>query len=149
MTTSNHILAGTLIALTVKTPLLVLPLAFMSHFLLDALPHYGYEGSGYSEAFRHKLTYVMEALGAIGILLLAASGALGWSLVLLAAFFAVLPDFEWLYRYFLFERKGLEPPKTFLTDFHRKIQWCERSWGIIPEVIFFVLGYALLLNIMK
>src|SRR5688572_12550977 len=109
MTTSNHILAGTLIALTIKEPLLALPLAFASHFVLDALPHYGYDGDGYGEALKHKLTYLMEFFGLAGLTLIYLSGAFGWNLALLAAFFAVSPDIEWPYRYFLFERKGLEP----------------------------------------
>lgn len=147
MTTSNHILAGTLIAVTVKEPALVIPLAFLSHFLLDAIPHYGYDGSGYEEAMKHKLTYLVEALGLIGIVLLLMTGLYGWNLALLASIIAVSPDIEWPYRYLFFERKHLEPPRTLLTDIHKKVQWCERAWGIIPEVLFFTGGYLLLLHL--
>lgn len=149
MTTSNHILAGSIIALAVKQPLLVIPLAFTSHFVLDALPHYGYDGSGYAEAAKYKMTYVMEFLGLVGLVLLVLSGAFTQPIVLVGAFFAVLPDFEWPYRYFFFERKGLEPPKTFLTNFHLWIQWCERNWGIVPEVFFFILLYPILLKLVN
>lgn len=147
MTTSNHILAGALIALTVHEPVLIVPLAFASHFILDALPHYGYEGDGYKEALKYKLTYVMEALGFIGFVLLAVSGVFEKNFVMIAAFFAVLPDFEWPYRYVFFERKGLKPPSTFMTRFHQNVQWCERSWGIIPEVVFFIVGYTIIITI--
>lgn len=149
MTTSNHVLAGALIAATVQEPVLVVPLAFLSHFLLDALPHYGLAGEGYSEALKHKTTYVTEALGAIGLMLLLASGVFGWNIFLLAAVVAVAPDLEWMQRYFLFERKGLEPPKTVLTDIHQKIQWCERKWGIAFEIAFFAIGYIVLLDIVR
>ncbi len=146
MTTSNHMLAGTLIALTVKEPVLVIPLAFLSHFVLDALPHHGYDRGGYGAALKHNTTYVMEVLGLFGLLLLITSGVFGWNLALLAALLAVLPDVEWPYRYIFFERKGLVPPSTFLTNFHSKIQWCERKWGIFPEILFFSIGFLLLLT---
>jgi hypothetical protein len=39
--------AGAIIALAISQPLIALPLAFVSHFVLDALPHYGYGGGGW------------------------------------------------------------------------------------------------------
>ncbi len=149
MTTSNHVIAGTLLAVTIKQPALVLPLAFASHFVLDSLPHFGYDGEGYGVAMRNKMIFVMEGFGIIGLLLLLSTGLYGWNLALLASVVAVSPDFEWPYRYYFFERKGLKPPKTFLTDFHKKIQWCERPWGVIPEVIFYVAGFSLLMFVTK
>ena len=41
---TNHMVTGAVIALVVKQPALALPLAFLSHFVLDALPHYGERG---------------------------------------------------------------------------------------------------------
>lgn len=138
-------LTGTVLALAVKEPMLVLPLAYLSHFLLDALPHYGHDG--YGEAFRHKETLIMELLGLIGIAVLLSAGVYGWNLALLAAAVAVSPDFEWPIRYFLFERKGKAPFKTPLTWIHKKIQWCERNWGIFVEVGFFAAGFIWLLEL--
>ena len=146
MTTSNHILVGTLIAVTVKQPALVLPLAFASHFVLDSLPHYGYDGNGYGEALKYKTTFIMEVLGLFGIILLLSTGIYGLNLPTLAAVVAVSPDIEWPYRYFFFERRGLVPVDTPFTKFHKKIQWCERQWGIFVEVPFFIAGYILLLS---
>ena len=145
MTTANHLLAGTILALTIKEPALVLPLAFLSHFLLDALPHYGHDG--YGEAFRHKETLIMELLGLIGIAALLSAGVYGWNLALLAAVVAVSPDFEWPFRYFLFERRGKPPFKTPLTRIHKNIQWCERNWAMTVEVGFFVAAYLWLLEL--
>lgn len=146
MTTGNHILVGTLIAVTVKQPVLVLPLAFASHFVLDSLPHYGYEGNGYGVAMKHKTTFVMEALGIAGIILLLTTGLYGLNLVTLASIVAVSPDFEWIYRYFIYERRGLELHDTLFTKFHKKVQWGERKWGIYVEVPFFAVGYCILLS---
>jgi len=139
MTTSNHLFTGALIALTVRQPTLAVPLAFLSHFVLDALPHYGYDGEGYGYAFKHKLTYAMEAVNLIGVplLLYLIWGQPVW--VWLAAVAALSPDFMWVYRYFWFERKGLEPPAGPVTRFHKWIQWCEVRWGIAVEYPFLAL----------
>lgn len=147
MTTSNHVLAGTIIAVVVKQPALAIPLALISHFVMDALPHHGYDGAGYSETFKHKSTYFIEALGIIGMIALLSTGIYGWNLVLLTAIVAVSPDFEWPYRYFIYERKGLPPESTILTRFHKKIQWCERSWALPIEIVFFIAGFALLVRL--
>lgn len=147
MTTSNHLLVGSLIAVTIKEPALVVPLAFLSHFVLDMLPHYGYNGNGYGVAIQHKTTYYMEGFGLLAILALLATGIYGWNIILLAALLAVSPDFEWPYRYFFFERKGVVPRDTLFTKFHKKIQWGERWWGIFIEIPFFIAGYLILLTL--
>lgn len=137
MTTANHILVGSTIAVSIKQPLLALPLAFVSHFVLDALPHFGYSRAGYGTALKRKMTYVELPLDVLGIIIVLFTFHLSEILITSCALLAVLPDFEWPYRYFFFERKGNTPPSTFLTAFHRRIQWCERPWGLYIEVLFF------------
>jgi hypothetical protein len=148
MTIANHTLAAAVIAGAIKQPALVLPLAFASHFVLDALPHYGYAGQGYGEALKHKLTYIEQSGSIIALLtvlyLLRNQGVLSY----IAAFVAISPDLMWPYRYFFFERLGKQPPGGYLTNFHRKIQWCERPWGILVEMLAFAVLLALLLRIM-
>jgi len=148
MTTGNHVLTGVIIATVAVEPILVIPLAFASHFALDSLPHFGYRGGGYGEAMKHKSVYVVEILGLVGLILLASTGVFGWNIATLAAVIAVSPDFEWPYRYIFYERKGLTPPASFLTKFHQKIQWCERPWGAYIEALFFVGGFLLLSSIL-
>lgn len=144
MTTSNHVLVGGSIALALHSSLLVIPLAFASHFVLDALPHYGYEGQGYKVGFKHKTTFIMEAFGLIGLLILLVTVNFFVWLTFIAAIVAVSPDFEWAYRYIFFERKNIKPKSGFFTRFHQKIQWCERKWGIVFEILFFIVGYTVL-----
>src|SRR5438270_5495542 len=45
MTATNHAITGAAIALAVKKPELAIPLAFISHFALDAIPHYNPPGA--------------------------------------------------------------------------------------------------------
>lgn len=137
MITVNHAATGAAIALVIKEPALVIPLAFASHFLLDAFPHYGYERAGYEELYRHKLSYIITALEvALLIILLWLSWGESW-LFYTAAFAAILPDLAWPYRYFMLERRGLSNPGhgTALDRFHNRIQWCERPWGILFEIV--------------
>ncbi|HEY1835971.1 MAG TPA: hypothetical protein VGG13_04080 [Candidatus Saccharimonadales bacterium] len=139
MTTTNHALTGAAIALAVKQPELAILLALASHFAVDAVPHYGYDGGGFGDAFKHKMTFVSEAINIIGIPLLVyllwRQSIWAW----LAAFAAVSPDLMWVYRYFWFERKGLTPPTGPITKFHIKIQWAERPWGVAVEYAYFAL----------
>jgi hypothetical protein len=146
LTLANHFLAGGLIAVTVKQPVLVIPLAVASHFVLDALPHQGYNRGGYATSLKHKTTYVVEGASVIVTALLFTTGVFGWNLATLAGVLAILPDAEWPYRYFLYERKGKRPPETFITRFHRNIQWCERPWGWVFELALFIAGFILLLQ---
>lgn len=138
MTTSNHMLSGAIIALTISQPAIALPLAFVSHFVLDALPHYGYPSGIYGEAFQHRLTIVMESVNAIGVPLLIYLiwGEPFW--VWLAAGLAISPDLMWLYYHFKYEKHGLVAPIGPLTRLHRKIQWGERRWGILVEMPVFI-----------
>jgi len=136
MTIINHAAVGAGIALLVKQPLLAVPLAFLSHFFLDAFPHFGIVGdSTYEKIFKFKRTYVMVLIDFLGVLVLT---VLLWGqpwYVFASALAAVSPDAMWLYRYFGFERFGKKPPKPGpLTRFHQKIQWGERLWGVYLEV---------------
>jgi hypothetical protein len=63
---TNHLLAGAAIAYAIDKPLPVLLLAFASHFVMDALPHFGYPGNkGYGEAMKHRLSYVVAGTDAV------------------------------------------------------------------------------------
>lgn len=133
----NHLATGAVIALALDKPLLVVPLALVSHFVLDGVPHFGYPGEeGYAEAFRHRLSYFSLIFDLLGIgILLTLLGTRHWYAAV-AGLIAASPDLMWLYRYFGFERRGKRPPDWWIARFHMKIQWCEREWGIIIEIIY-------------
>ncbi len=147
MTTSNHALAGTIIAVAVKQPEVALPLSFLSHFVLDSIPHYGHPGEGLQETLKHRRTLVIEILGLVGLVVLFMSGAWAASFVLLCAFVACSPDLEWPLWYALYERRGMAVPRNIWTNFHKRIQR-EYFWGIFVEVPIFIVGFTILLQIM-
>ncbi|MDO8591786.1 MAG: hypothetical protein Q7R60_02610 [bacterium] len=136
MTVANHAALGALIALTVKEPALVLPLAFVSHYALDALPHFGYPGGGgFGEAFKHKLTLVYGIFDSVtSIIFIILILNTGW-LVYVAAATAVAPDIANFCRYYFKERKGLSKPSegNIISRFHHRIQWGHRPWGLFVE----------------
>lgn len=139
MTASNHAITGAVIALTIHSPLLALPLAFLSHFILDALPHFGFEGHvGFRAAFKHRVTVFILIFDVISWLILFYLLLGQPAIIYLAGLIAVSPDFVWLSRYFFFERKNLEPPSpSWFTRFHQDIQWGERPWGVVFELTWF------------
>lgn len=135
MTTSNHLFAGAVIALTVKQPLLAVPLALMSHYILDALPHFGYkDAADLASMLRFRLTLIMESVNIIGVPLLIYLlwGNSVW--VFLTALVAITPDFVWVYRYYWYDRFGLAVPLGRFSHWHSAIQWGERPWGIVIEL---------------
>ncbi|HUD81821.1 MAG TPA: hypothetical protein VMR08_04350 [Patescibacteria group bacterium] len=141
MTAANHVLAGSAIALAIHQPALALPLAFASHFVLDALPHFGYAPRGFAYALRQRRFMVMEVLDLVGLIILVFTINFTVWTTFAAAVLAVSPDFEWLSRYFYFWHKGKPYVSSFFGKFHAKIQWCERPWGIYAEITFFIVGY--------
>lgn len=150
MTASNHFIAGALIAGIVKQPILALPLAFASHFVLDALPHFGYSGhKGVGDGLKHRMTLLIVIFDVITwvALLYVLRNESGW--IYAAGFAAISPDLAWVYRFIIKEKRGkLPPPPTNLfNSFHQRIQWCERPWGIVIELGWFVLLFSALIRL--
>ena len=151
MTITNHILAGAVIGLAVKNPAVAVALAFASHFVMDALPHFGYAGrKGYAEVLRHNLSYLVAVVTLVTTLAVIAVLALhGQWLAIFAGLVAASPDAAGLYNWLAYEKRGKRATgllELFHVKFHRQIQWCERPWGIIVEVAVFVALSAVLYN---
>ena len=128
MTGYNHVATGAIIALSIKEPAIALPLAFASHFVLDALPHYGadfHQRKKYPAFLRIVGTdLVLTPLAIVLVSLLAHS----W-LVFGAMLLAICPDIVWFGKYYYDWRKNLpfQLPQDVFSRFHKRIQWAERS----------------------
>jgi len=92
MLSTPHLLVGAAIAHAVSEPTIALPLAFMSHFVLDATPHW--DGSPHAP-FSKKVIGAVVADYAFGMTLIYALtlGNSNQPIVLAGAFLATLPDF--------------------------------------------------------
>jgi hypothetical protein len=143
MTISNHFATGALIAYAIKQPYLAFPLAFVSHFALDVLPHYGAPKIKTLTGLLKRPSFVaMETLDLIGIISLVLL-LKSQPYLLFGGLAAASPDIVWFYR-LLKHKSNAEAHQNRLTHFHARIQWGEREWGIVIEIAYFIAIYSVL-----
>lgn len=139
MTATNHIATGALIGTVIGKPWLAFPVAFLSHFLLDALPHFGTEAPNVlarnaDPLFRRVLTG--DVILSVVTLTLLVYGR-RW-VPLLCGLVAYAPDVAWLYRGYFENKTGVHKQRNWFNEFHRRIQRYEKRWGIYVEATFFI-----------
>lgn len=140
MTGLNHTLAGCLIALTTPTPLAPL-IALGSHFLLDAVPHFGRHPKFYKFSPHLKMLIAYDGIASIvAMVVVIWLFPSQWLLIGICSFMAVLPDLLWIFQ------KILRTPQWFLS-FSSKIQWGERPYGWIYESLYSIGGIALIIGL--
>jgi hypothetical protein len=142
----NHALTGSIIGLAVGKPVLALPLALVSHFVCDVIPHYG---AGLSEAqtlrskwFRN-LIYIDAVLCVGLVVVLAVSRPAHWPLAVACAFAATAPDLLSVNRYIRIRQHRPWQGNAY-SRFASRIQWFERPIGVVVEVMWFIAGAVLL-----
>lgn len=143
MTGVNHALTGALIGGVIAQPVLAIPLAFASHFVCDAIPHFGQEPGKRNWKFKSVLAFDGFALS-IGLVIALATENY---FPAFTALVAISPDFVWIARYIFKEKWGtINPgPKNKFSQWHSSIQKYETEQGIFVEIPYFIL--LLLLNI--
>lgn len=134
MTGFNHALAGVGIAITVGNPILVAPIALVSHFLLDMLPHFYLKSFGdtTTRPYQRRLLWFLAVDGVITLSFVIWAIYLWpqlWLAIAVGVFFAMAPDILWPLN------GRVEALKKFF-QFHQKIQWFENPWGALFEVPF-------------
>lgn len=133
MTGFNHALTGAAIGLALQNPLLVVPAALVSHFVLDMVPHFG--GHPVYE-WGHK--HFFKVIGLDAFMCVAGITLAIWLAphlavpILLGVVFAMLPDISLIHYY----THG--KPKHWFHDFHLGIQWFERPPGLLVEASYLV-----------
>ncbi len=138
MTGSNHVVAGALIGAVVLQPAVAIPAALASHFLMDALPHYGDKNK--SSWLNRHFKYVLVTDALIMVSFLTAVTVIqptNWGLLLFCALVAVLPDAIWIPHYLADMRQEPKQPGAF-ARFSKWIQWGEHPWGIYLEAVVLV-----------
>lgn len=146
MTGLNHGLTGAVIAVAVKKPELALPLAFLSHFVQDVIPHFGVPDS---QLFKRKFNIVLVAdfvLSVSAMVVLAflfpAHKWLIWGCMIAAA----CPDLAWAYyRLYLEKIKNQKPKYDPFTRIHFVLEWSNETWGALVEAGWFVGMWAIIL----
>ncbi len=136
MTATNHGLFGSFIAITLQAhPVVALAVAPFSHFLLDAIPHFG--GNDLDLRGRKFLTILsFDAFLAVVTTLLLAWIWSDIALLLIAcAFLAASPDLMWIYYEYINKPRA---KKDIVPRFHSWIQWSQTHKGAYVEAVWFL-----------
>lgn len=135
MLATNHALTGAVIGAVLPLPLAI-PAAFASHFILDALPHYGIKPKLRNKSRTYKLIVVADItialIGSLGLALLHK-----WQMNL-CAWVAWSPDLFWVIYVLVYKNLRIVPKNWFM-KIHLKIQWAEYPWGIAVEAALFAI----------
>jgi hypothetical protein len=151
MTASNHALTGALIAVVVNAPLPAVVLAFMAHFILDAIPHLGF---GKSVQIRNlnpkffkvlKLDVLLAAILLIAIPILLRDNVAIW-LTFTCMFACMSPDLVWGWRFLNELRDRKVRPKSWFSRFHSWIQWSETPDGGYVEAIWLLSALFIIIS---
>ena len=144
-----HFLTGAVILKYIPNPAVGLPLAFLSHFVLDAIPHGAVDGS-YNGSRRFAQYLIADAsLCGLLVLLIMINRPSDWLVASACAFLAASPDFMWA-RGYLRARKGIKTqlkPKYALARFHSWVQWYQHPSGWAVEATWAVGAVALLVKL--
>lgn len=142
----NHALTGAAIGLTVSPAAIALPLALLSHFALDAIPHHD-DKKLHRQPHFNIILLIDAILCYFLVVWLFVGSRDGWVVPAVAAFLATSPDFMWVGHW----RQGLHEEKkmsNWLMKFHSTVQWSQTPRGGFIEVVWsvvFVLIIAKLL----
>lgn len=131
MTGFNHGLVGGLIARYMPLPL-ALPLAFVSHFVLDALPHYGIPQKQRDTSKLWKRFFTIDAFATFGLAVYAVLDH--HYAMFFGGLAAVIPDFLWVARVIKTRSFNMSRNGNWFTKWHAGIQKFERPWGIWIEL---------------
>jgi hypothetical protein len=147
MTATNHALTGVVVALVINQPALAIPLAFLSHFAVDVIPHF--EARDLPSEVLAKLFIISDVViaGTVTILLTVFLHTnLSPSLIFTCMLAAISPDLIWAWRYFRIKNldKVFVEPMSWLSRWHLKIQWSETLPGFLVEAGWLVLMSTLI-----
>lgn len=144
MTATNHGLFGSLIAITLqKYPAVAIAVSPFTHFMLDAIPHYGNGRNGDVSSKKFFKILLFDCLTAVITTLVIAWFWRDIALLVIAcAFLAASPDLMWIYYQYI-NPKLMK--KHIVPRFHSWIQWSQTPHGTYVELMwFFILFPALI-----
>lgn len=138
MLETPHVLIGAVIATAIPNPAVALPLALVSHFVTDYIPHWNPHINTELKATgkistRSKLIILLDAGLALMLGTYIAATRGNFIMIMLACFLAVLPDVAEIPYYFLGMKIGWVDK---LIVWQRNHQWNVKPvWGILSQVI--------------
>jgi hypothetical protein len=137
----NHTVFGTLVALTINEPVIALPIALASHFVMDYIPHYGEDPKAARGSTAYNLRVVIDILASILLLLFFLNfHPLHPGLIIACAIAATLPDFLWPIALYI-KHRG---PLWAFFKFHKLLQHESRA-GIFVEIVWLAVTTTIVL----
>lgn len=138
----NHALTGGVIALAIKEPAIALPLALLSHFAVDYIPHWSMNPK-YAFKRKFNIYLTLDTLICILLAVLSVIYLPNGLLVAVCMFLAASPDFMWAYHRLYREKiKGLKRDYGPIAKFHSAIQesshYRHGKRGLIIELMWFI-----------
>ena len=135
----NHAVTGFVLAEGIDNQWMLYPVALGSHFVLDALPHFGL-GEDFTSKKLVRIGVVDTVVTIVGGLTYVSIFPEKALPAAIAATLSALPDFGWLLKF-----KGWAKDNRFFR-FHKMIQWGERKYGWIYEAVWTTFMVVLLLH---
>lgn len=152
MTATNHTITGAVLALA-AAPVwpwwIILPVALLMHYAMDALPHFGQRNDQRAGMARLKWFLPIDAALALVVLVsIFFARPAYWQLAMAAGVLCASPDLLKTARFVRFLRRGeITQGNGWQARFHHYIQWGERLWGIWIELAWFLtFGFMLLVK---
>lgn len=130
----NHTITGAAVGAVIGNPVLALPVALLSHLILDIIPHSG-DKNVQKSSTRFKIELLVDiALSASFLLALALLQPPRWQLLFACGVLGAAPDLIW-FPYWVLELQG--KPRKFdpVSKFLAWIQWSEKPWGYYVEAV--------------
>lgn len=131
----NHTVTGATIGAVVGNPLLALPLALLSHLVLDSIPHSA--SSNHTSSFFKIELMIDAALSAAFLLAIIMLGIDKWPLLVACGVLGAAPDIWW-FPYWLQELKGKPRKLDKIGQFLSRIQWSETKAGYAVEAVWLI-----------
>ena len=146
MLSTPHLLVGAAIVHAVPNPAISLPAAFVSHFILDAAPHW--DGSP-KAPFSKKIIggVAFDYVFGASLIFLITQGDPRQAVILLGAFLATLPDFIMAFSKHVKTPLIKLPLITHFNKYHSNIQTNVRfSRGVLASFMAGLAGLAFLIR---
>lgn len=143
----NHALTGAVIGVTVSQPALALPLAFASHFVVDAIPHHAAKNDDWHAPIFAKMLWLDAILCFLLVVILAIWRPESWLQACVCAFLATSPDLLRINEYRRELNNQKQPKKNLLLRLHYWVQWFEKPIGGVVEVAWFI-GMSVILYLL-
>ena len=142
MLSTPHLLVGGAIVTIIPNPLISFPLAFLSHFLFDYIPHWDFKISPRPKPL---LAASIDYLLGLSILFITSIDNINLGFIVFGGLLATLPDFIMASIRVLNTQLLNFWPLSILNNFHHKIQHrVDFFWGSVFSVITIIISIYIL-----